>query len=177
MKIHILLILLFTGFMACEKMEEYEPEKGPVWPVSGEWWVTWEFDLGGTVADHFGFGHVRFLTYNTAANNADSIWCWDYGQFWDMKVKTGLNLPNRAFSVTEGKNKAYDSRVTIQNARVYEREDGDSIYMEILFNDDADWTTGTPSPYHNTYIVSGRRVRGFLDSSGSTSYDADYGDD
>ena len=169
-RFQILIILLITGFVSCETMDDFEVEYSPAWPVSGEWWVTWEFDDGtGDVSDHYGVGHVRFLTYGDVDNTGDSLWAWDYGEFWDIKVKTGLNVTSRTFSVSEGQNVAYDSKVTLQNGLVIEREDGDSIYMEIGFDDDA-------TPYSTTYIVSGRRVKGFLDGTGSTSYEADYVD-
>lgn len=169
LRFQIFIILLITGFVSCETMDDFEVEYSPTWPVSGEWWVTWEFDDGsGDVDDYYGVGHVRLLTYGDAANNGDSLWVWDYGEFWDFKVKTGVNVSSKSFSVTAGHDVVWDIGVNVLNGLVIEREDGDSIYAEIAFEDDA-------TPYETTFIVSGRRVKGFLDGTGGTSYDADYG--
>ena len=170
LRFQIFIILLITGFVSCETMDDFEVEYSPAWPVSGEWWVTYEFDDGsGTIADYYGVGHVRLLTYGDADNIGDSIWVWDYDEFWATKVKAGLNVEARTFSVTAGQNFTYPSFVTIENGQVFEREDGDSIYMEVSFDDDA-------TPYGTIYYVTGRRVKGFLDGTGDTSYEADYGD-
>ena len=169
-RFHLLIILLITGFVSCETMDDFEVQYSSVWPVSGEWWVTYEFDDGaGNIGDHYGVGHVRLLTYSDTRDKGDSIWVWDYDEFWATKVKAGVNVASRTFSVSEGWNNTYPSRVTIANGKVIERAEGDSIYMEIGFDDDA-------TPYETTFIVSGRRVKGFLDATGSTSYEADYVD-
>lgn len=180
MKARLIYILMLIGIVfACETLPDPEIEYSPIYPLSGEWWVTYELDLGGTVDDHFGVGHVRLLTYNTAANTPDEMWINDGANFWDFVVKAPITaIGERSFGGDTLDNQSYESRVLVQNGRVIERPDGDSIYFEVKFDDDADWLQDPPedSPYHNTYIVSGRRVKGFLDGSGNTSYEADYGD-
>lgn len=161
-----LVFVLGLGLAACEP-EGPDMEYSPVWPVSGEWWVTYEFDDGtGNIDDHYGVGHTRLLTYNDADDAGDSIWVNDNENFWEFIVKAGVNVEAKTFSVTEGKDLVWDDNTTITKGQVFELEGGDSIYMEIVWASDP--TT--------TYIVSGRRVKGFIDASGSTSYEADYGD-
>lgn len=157
-------LILFVAY-GCE-LKEPEVDYSPTWPVNGEWWVTYKVDVGGELVDIYSWGYTRLLTFNTAANTTDSIWVTDNGNFWTFQVKAGVDVPSRTFAVTAGNEIFYDDATTITNGKVIERPDGDSIYMEIEWASDP----GT------IYVTSGRRVKGFLDNSGQTSYDADYGD-
>jgi hypothetical protein len=164
---YLLYLILVALVISCETLPDPEYEYSPVYPVSGEWWVTYKFDYGGVVDDWYGVGYTRLLTYNTAANTADSIWITDNGNFWDFKIKCGVNVPARTFSVADAYDMIWDDPTTITNGEVIEREDGDSIYMEIVWASDP--TT--------TYICSGRRVKGFLDADEHDGYEVDYGED
>ncbi len=164
-KIAIYISILFFFAYACE-LEDPEVDHSPTWPLNGEWWVTYRVDVGGELVDIYDWGYTRLLTFNTAATTADSIWITDQGNFWTFQVKAGINLQAKSFSVTEGTEIVYDDATTIQNGQVVEMAGGDSIYMEIEWESDP----GT------IYVCSGRRVKGFLDNSGGTSYEADYGD-
>jgi hypothetical protein len=166
-KYFLLYLILAALVVSCETLPDPEYEYSVVWPVSGEWWVTYKFDDGtGNIDDWYGVGYTRLLTYNTAANTTDSIWITDNYNFWQFKVKAGLNLNQKTFAVDNGTDLISDDPTTISNGRVIEREDGDSIYMEIVWASDP--TT--------TYICSGRRVKGFLDANEQDGYEVDYGD-
>lgn len=158
-------LLVATIATGCETLPDAEIKLSPVYPISGEWWVKYEFDDGsGVIDDYYGVGYTRLLTFNTAANTPDSVWMTDEGNFWDFKVKVPINVKARTFAVTDGEDLSYGDDTTISNGLVTERSDGDEFHMEIQWASDP--TT--------TYVVSGRRVKGFLDGSGNTSYEADY---
>ena len=165
-KILIYILVLSTLVVSCDTIPDYEIETSSTYPVSGEWWVTYEFDNGSdTVDDHLHLGHVHLLTYNTSNSGADSLWVNDNGDFWDFRVKVGLNMSSYSFSADSAINHSYESKVSIANGKVIPRQDGDSIYFEAYFNDDTD---------KFKYIVSGRRIKGFTDDLKNTSYELDY---
>ncbi len=168
----ITLLVLFA-FSSCTKIYEMnqpdEPdiEYSAIWPMSGEWWVTYKFDDGaGNIGDWYGVGYTQLFTYNTANEDKDKMWINDQGNFWTYTIKTPLNLGAMSFSGTDLVSTAfwsgepYDIKISIQNGQVI--PDGgkstsgvttDSIYFEIIFEDD-------PS---TTYICSGVRRTGFLE--------------
>lgn len=161
--IYIISLFLALGFTtACEK-DDPEIQNTATYPVSGEWWVTYQVrDAQGQLED-VGGGYHHFLTFNTASNKADSIWVSDAGEFWDFQVKAGLNLANRTFAVNEGQNISYDSKVRINNGKVLLGQGRstsgvvtDSLYLEAAFDDDEE-------PFGTTYIISGHRRTGFLE--------------
>ncbi len=163
---YILYLILVALVISCETLPDPEYEYSSIWPVSGEWWVTYKFDFGSGLDDWYGVGYTRLQTFNTSANTADSVWITDDGNFWTYKVKAGLNLTQKSFAVDDGTDLMYDDGTTITNGQIIERADGDSIYMEIEWESDP----GT------IYICSGRRVKGFLDANGHDGYELDYGD-
>jgi hypothetical protein len=166
--IFIFTILAACGLTACEK-DEPEVKYTATYPVSGEWWVTYQVRNAEGQLEDAGGGYYPLLTFNTASNTSDSIWVSDAGSFWEYQVKAGLDLPNRAFTVDEGQNVSYDSKVRIANGKVFLNKGRstsgvvtDSLYVEVSFEDETD-ADDNPTPYATTYIVSGHRRTGFLE--------------
>ncbi len=173
-KIIIIASLLFlVGLSGCTKLykmnqpEEPEIEYSVVWPMSGEWYVTYGID-GNIVKDY-----TLLYTYNTASESTSEFWISDGGNtgsnnatFWSYCVKTPLNLEAKTFSGTDlvstadWQGEPYSIKVNITNGKVI--KDGtksktgvvsDSIYFEIEFEDDP----GT------IFQCSGHRRTGFLE--------------
>jgi hypothetical protein len=138
------LILLFS--LSCTKKLE-DPGATSTVAMSNEWWVTLKIgtnDLIGT--------HVKFATYNTSTNVADSLWLDDLMNGYQFKCKVLTNPKNGTFAVDSSQNLYYDIRVHITNGKIIPNgglsKTGivcDSIYMEANFGDDP----------VNTYIISG----------------------
>ncbi|WP_439879665.1 lipid-binding protein [Pontibacter sp. MBLB2868] len=143
---------------ACEK-DAPEVKYTATYPVSGEWWVTYKVETDpGVFEDVEKAGYTPLLTYNTAANKSDAIWVDDQGNFRDFKIKSGLDVASRSFSVKDAINTASDNNVSITEGKVI--KDGgvsktkiktDSIYFKAEFSDEP----GT------IYHVSGHRRTGF----------------
>ncbi len=164
--LYLLVVLFSVGALSsCEK-DAPEVKYTATYPVSGEWWVTYKVETSpGVFEDIYHTGYTPLLTYNTAANKPDEIWVDDQGNFWNYKVKSGLNIGSRSFSVKEALNLALDSegkpyniKVNITDGKVI--KDGglsktkiktDSIYFKAEFSDEP----GT------VYHVSGHRRTGF----------------
>ncbi len=170
-RISILFIAaLLVSITSCSKMyemnqpKEVSTEYSVVWPLAGEWFVTYQFDNGtGVVDDWYGVGHTTLLTYNTADEDANKIWISDEANFWEYKVKSDCNVEENSISSADSlvnNIDGYDIKINIKNGKVI--ADGgkslsgvvtDSIYFEIEFADDP----GT------IYQVSGIRRTGFLE--------------
>ncbi|QHT65986.1 hypothetical protein GXP67_04530 [Rhodocytophaga rosea] len=158
----LIIVLAVLGLSACEK-DDPEIINTATYPVSGEWWVTYQIRNEAGQLEDVGGGYYPLITSNTASNKPDSIWITDEGTYWDYQVKAGLDLPNKSFAVQEGQNVSYDSKVRIANGKVFLNEGRstsgvvtDSLYMEVAFDDDSE-------PFGTTYIVSGHRRTGFLE--------------
>ena len=161
----IVFALILVGLSACKK--ESVIELGTVYPMSGEWYVTAQFDDGsGVVDDHYGLGYFLLTTSNTAANTENELLIMDDANFWWFKVKSALNLEAKTFSATNVNNlvpeEDYGSQITISVTSGNVIIDGglstdenvtDSIYMEVEYSDDP----GT------VYQISGVRRTGFLE--------------
>jgi hypothetical protein len=173
MKKNIYMSLFFAliSLSSCEKLfemnEQKEPatEYSPTYPFNGEWYVYYGVKDADTTIYDEGNGYFKILIYNTAANTPDSIWITDKNNFWNFKVKAASSPSTKTFGkeAQELLNKAYDSKVIVQNGKVLLNaatttggNTTDSIYMEILFDDDS-------SPYGTTYVLAGYRRTGFLD--------------
>jgi hypothetical protein len=169
-KIFIALIaVLLIGTTGCRKLYELDQPKdaetvySPIWPLAGEWWVTYKFDDGsGVVDDWYGVGHTLLYTYNTSANDADKFWISDQGNFWSYMVKSGCTPSSATFAGTDLVSAVpdYDIKVQVTNGKVLEDlgksftgVTTDSIYFELEFEDDP----GT------IYQCSGIRRTGFPD--------------
>jgi len=139
-----LIALVIFGISSCK--DEIVVTYQDAYPVSGTWWVTYQFDDGsGNIGDWYGVGYTKLFIYNTAFDN-DSIWIDDHANFWDFKVK--LPYDDVSFAADSALNVSYDIKVNIKKGKVI---DNDSIYMELEFEDDP----GT------IYICSGVRYDGF----------------
>jgi hypothetical protein len=162
-----LLALLFVVGITSSCEKEYpEIETTSTYPVNGEWWVTYTQETSPGVFEDVGHGYSTLLTFNTSANNGDSLWVSDEGHFWNFKVKSAVNVPQRTFSVANKKSAAldkgqpYDIGVTISDGKVITggglsrtRVPTDSIYFRVEFEDD-------PGVI---YHASGHRRTGFLE--------------
>lgn len=156
------LILLFTALtfslVSCE--EDTEAGGTSVEKMAGDWWVTAHVMDNGVDAGDVGVGHFRMQTFNTTANSATEMWLEDEANFWNYKVKVGVDYGERTFSTSDFvENIAYESKVKITEGKVLENAAKtpsgmpvDSIVYFIQFDDDEDGLT---------YKVSGFRRTGF----------------
>ncbi len=136
--------------------------------MAGEWYVTVVAvdENGGVVYSDdelYGIGHFHLDTYNTADNGTTKMWINDNGNFWDFKVKMDINFDAMTFSVTNGQNEAYDSKVTITDGKILygaattpSGMPADSISCIVTFDDDTN-----PDDYgFAAYRVAGFRYTG-----------------
>jgi|WetSurMetagenome_2_1015567.scaffolds.fasta_scaffold738842_1 hypothetical protein len=168
MKKNILLaVFLAFVFTSCDKKEKFENEESAVVEIAGEWYVHYDHPVYGP--DPFGAGYTSLITYNTSADDGQTMWINDQGNFWTFQVKVPVNISALAFgsqdtviNAVEG----YDIKVLVRNGKVIKhvslRPSGaiaDSIYFELWF-EDLEGSTGIAS---DTLIVSGYRRTGFLE--------------
>lgn len=164
--IYTLLISVSLFWVGCQ--DDPEPGGTATQDVAGEWWVTYYLDDGsGNLIDISG-GYLKAMTFNTAANTANSLWVSDLGNFWDFQVKVDYDASAKSFAVSEGQNVSYDSEVTIEDGHVLLGQGlstsgvkTDSIYFVASFSDET--TAGNPTPYATKIIVAGHRRTGFLE--------------
>ena len=136
--------------------------------VSGQWYVEClGIDADGTIlfedADLFDIGKFWVTTFNTAANDADSIFIQDvFGAIWDFKIKVAVDQAAGTFGITAGENLQYPCTADITNGKILygaaktpSGQPADSIVFDILFDDD---------PYAGIYYdrmrVTGLRYTG-----------------
>ena len=171
--IFALLIFLTSGIYSCSKLHDMNEPNDPeveysvVWPLAGEWYVTYKFaDEDGVIDDWYGVGYTKLYTYNTANQDNDKFWISDGTNFWIYTVKSPCNVGNRTFggdslvSTADNDGELYDIKVNIKNGKVIENGGHstsgvvtDSIYFEVEFEDDP----GT------IYYCAGTRKTGFLE--------------
>lgn len=147
-KIFLYALMLVSGLFFITSCEKDPVGNTATEAVAGEWVVTGAaIDAAGVVvdADWFGVGSFHLDTYNTAANRTDSIWISDNGNFWDFKVKVGLNLAAKTYSGADLQNVSYNSKVTITEGKILlgaaKTPSGavaDSIVFNVTFDDDTD---------------------------------------
>ena len=108
--------------------------------------------------DLFGVSPFMVLTFNTAENDADSIWVSDLGNFWDFQVKAACDQANATFAIKEGADIANGISVEIHGGKILygaaktpSGAKADSIVFDIAFSDD---------PYVGTYYHH-HRITGF----------------
>lgn len=177
-------ISLFTFVAAlfvasCSPYTDEEPGGVAVQDLCGTWTVTIEASFGeyqGTkdlgamgkteldaVDDWFdrhNVGKTAIRTYNTAANDKDSLW-FDDENFWGEKFKIGCNYSNLTFqadsieSITgSGCEATLRYGQVIKGAATTPRgQKADSIIVYVFYNDG----------YDLTYKFSGYRYTGFND--------------
>jgi hypothetical protein len=161
-----LLVVCTLLFVSCQ--EDPEPGGTATEDVAGEWWVGYYIDDGSGNLIDIGGGYYKAMTFNTASNKADSLWVTDLAHLWDFQVKVGYNASDKTFSISEGQNVSYDSKVTIEDGQFLlgqgKSTSGvktDSIYFVASFDDET--TAGSPTPYATKFIVAGHRRTGFLE--------------
>jgi len=152
-------------FVSCEK----EPIGGTaVEKLSGQWYVSVQgLNTDGSVLyedeDLFGLGKFVLITYNTAANDLDSIWIQDVdGAFWDFKVKAHCDINAGTFEIAGGPDQQHGISVDITNGKILRGAaktpsgmPADSITMDILFGDDT-----YAGVYYDRLRITGHRYTG-----------------
>ncbi|MBR1878424.1 MAG: hypothetical protein IJ814_05385 [Paludibacteraceae bacterium] len=165
-KIYFAIVALAAlTFASCEKA----PIGGTATEsLAGQWYVTVQgLDTDGSVLyedeDLFGLGNFWLLTYNTAANDPDSIWIQDVdGAFWDFKVKAHCDKDAGTFEVAGAIDQQYGISVDITNGKVLKGAaktpsgmPADSITMDILYSDDS-----YAGVYYDRLRITGYRYTG-----------------
>ena len=167
----VAVILSALSLSSCSKLfewnqpKEVEQENSSIYPMGGEWYVTYTFDDGsGVIDDYYGAGTGTLITYNTADESTTEMWMHD-DYFWATTYKVPINLGAQTFSSTDSLESSfdhgsYDIKVLVSNGKII--EDGgtspsgvasDSIYFEIQYEDDPGVV----------YYISGIRRTGVLD--------------
>lgn len=152
-------------FVSCEKA----PIGGTaVEKLSGQWYVSVQgINTDGSVLyedeDLFGLGKFVLITYNTAANDLDSIWIQDVdGAFRDFKVKAHCDINAGTFEIAGGPDQQHGISVDITNGKILRGAaktpsgmPADSITMDILFGDDT-----YAGVYYDRLRITGHRYTG-----------------
>lgn len=165
----ILYFLIVVGLVvsSCETMDDPEIEYSPIFPVSGEWWVTCKVNND----DVFDLYYTRLYTYNTSANVANEMVLKTSNSLFAFTAKSGVDVPSRTFSVQNSTNitgggSAGVKSLSITNGKVI--EDGglsttgvvvDSIYMEVTLDADASQKLGVSDG--TKLVISGVRRTGW----------------
>lgn len=156
--------LVSLALASCEKIG---PEMTATVDMAGQWYVQVDGVQGGStdgLEDLYGMGRFIILTCNTAANTPTEMIVNDLGSFWDFSVKVQCNPDAKTFSVTDGENMSYESKVTITDGKIV--PDGtmtpsgmpaDYIEFYVVFDDD-DYV---PDEYESLKF-SGWRYTGFV---------------
>ena len=104
--LYILVFPIAFGFMGCEALDDLDkypgadPGKTATLPISGEYFVTLDsYDTGTNawVEDALGYGYVKIIFSNTAANDKDVVW-FDDLLFWPTKAKIKCDPLNKSFT-------------------------------------------------------------------------------
>ncbi|MDO5442804.1 MAG: lipid-binding protein [Bacteroidia bacterium] len=156
--------LAALSFASCEKIG---PEMTETADMAGQWYVQVDGaynDGSEDWEDPFGMGRFIILTYNTAANKATEMFVNDLGTFWDFAVKVSCDPVAKTFSVSDGENLSYESRVTITDGKIVENGTttpsgmpADYIEFYVVFDDD-DYIPD----YYDKLKFSGWRYTGFV---------------
>ncbi len=97
MKKYIILIFIAIAFTFVSCSNDTEPGGTAVQDMSGEWWVTCTFESTPGVWED-AVGHVRFSTYNTAANKSTEMLLDDLGNIWPFKSVVDVDYAAKTFS-------------------------------------------------------------------------------
>lgn len=155
------------GLTACDVDTDEEPGGTNVQNLAGHWEVIVDIvDESGNVihSDPYGLGVIDLITYNTSANDTDSMLITDNNNFWKFKMKVPCNAMMLTFACTETDYDAKGSgQAVITNGRVLlgaatnlHGMPNDSIVFDISFSDDE-------PPYATTYRISGQKYTGFYE--------------
>ncbi|MBQ9667527.1 MAG: hypothetical protein IJV45_02100 [Prevotella sp.] len=160
-------LCLSLGFVACDVETDEEAGGTNVQNLAGHWMVTVDIvdEAGNTLySDPYGLGEIAVYTYNTAANDADSIWITDNNNFWQFMMKIPANNSALTFSCPEkdydaagtGKAIITNGKVLLGAAKNLHGMPNDSIVFDISFNDDE-------PAYGYIYRMSGQKYTGFYE--------------
>ena len=173
MKRILIVALAFFAFAlaSCEKA----PIGGTaVQDASGQWYVKRVMQFAdGSTEDYFGpdwlemVDKVHMLTYNTSANDPDSLFLEDLGYFYaksmnmylDFKVKVKYDPATMTFSATEAPNYYEDNTVDIEGgiikdgAKTAQGKPIDSIWMTVKISDDTDYAAWLNDYYGGEYFT------------------------
>lgn len=156
--------LAALSFASCEKIGPGMTETAD---MAGQWYVQVDGVQGGStdgLEDLYGMGRFIILTHNTAANIPTEMMVNDLGSFWDFSVKVQCNPDAKTFSVTDGENLSYESKVTITDGKIVPNGTmtpsgmpADYIEFYVVFDDD-DYIPD----YYDKLKFSGWRYTGFV---------------
>ncbi|MDB5157873.1 MAG: hypothetical protein JWR50_2580 [Mucilaginibacter sp.] len=144
------LFALVVTIVSCKK--DYKNGNTATVAVAGEWVVTTAGDDGSLSPAY------ALLTYNTAANKADSLWIDDGNNYYGLKARINCNVSNLTFNANNADELYFGVQVTITDGKILKnaaiapssKDKTDSIYFKAKF-------TGDPV----TYTYSGYRRTGF----------------
>jgi hypothetical protein len=164
----LFMLIFMVSFFSCETMDDYEVEYSPVWPLAGEWWVTYSVD-GSQIG-----GHSKLYTYNTAADVAEEMWVdgtfanvvGGSGQDLPYKFKVVSNPAETSFSASNVENTVDGTEFSVSNGTVI--EDGGTSIIGVTTDSIAfEMTVADPAAYGlnsgDVILVSGIRRTGFLE--------------
>ena len=156
--------LICLALASCEKIG---PEMTATVDMAGQWYVQVDGaynDGSEDWEDPFDMGRFIILTSNTAANIPTEMIVNDLGSFWDFSVKVQCNPDAKTFSVNDGDNLSYESKVTITDGKIVENGTttpsgmpADYIEFYVVFDDD-DYVPD----YYDKLKFSGWRYTGFV---------------
>ncbi|MGM9811196.1 MAG: lipid-binding protein [Paludibacteraceae bacterium] len=164
-----MLMLCAVLLASCEKEEIGGTA---VESLSGQWYVHVDaIDLDGSVwaEDPYGLGNILLLTYNTNANDADSLIVDDLAYFWEFKVTVPCALSTGTFGWSSSEKSStnlvpdYGIQVPLWEGKILKGAattpsgmPADSIVFNVLFEDDTN-----PADYgFSHYQIAGYRYTG-----------------
>lgn len=132
---------------SCKKTQDYGGTATQ--KMSEGWWAQAYSSVNGPIvpasASTFGDNYIFFVTYNNAANSADSLWVDDLeyiGMPYDVKAELGCNLSNFTMS-SAGAANLYDSSVIWASGTIFPKGGHstsgvvvDSIHIQFLLAGD-----------------------------------------
>jgi Lipid-binding putative hydrolase len=143
-KIILIVSLGMLVLISCQKTKEAGTTSAV--KVANEWWAT--LDSVG-IADYYGLGHQRILTYNTSAND-NNIWVDDNKKTYGFKIQAAVNYTSLTFTsaplaaneyFTPGST-AFPETVHLTEGKIFPKmahsRSGnvvDSIHMKLEFSD------------------------------------------
>lgn len=165
-KLIIFAIAAFAAlsFASCEKIG---PGMTETVDMAGQWYVQVDGVQGGStegLEDIYGMGRFIIITCNTAANIPTEMIVNDLASFWDFSVKVQCDPDAKTFSVTDGENLSYESKVSITDGKIVPNGTmtpsgmpADYIEFYVVFDDD-DYVPD----YYDKLKFSGWRYTGFV---------------
>jgi hypothetical protein len=152
----MLLLMVFSTFTACDKVEDIDVGGTSVESMSGDWWIVALEPDGVTPA--YGGDYVHFSTFNTAADNGD-MWITDFGNWFEIKTVVSTNVKNLTFEGEAGAEEAITGgTITISNGVITKNSyqtASNTMVDAIQFEVEIDWAPGT------VFIFKGHKRTGF----------------